>query len=48
MMPTDAEIIDIRSLRCALPLSDMLINDEKTASNKNVQNENKLIKQLDY
>lgn len=48
MTPTDAQIIDIRSLRCALPLSDMLTNDETSATNKNVHNENQLLKQLDY
>ncbi|CAF0940179.1 unnamed protein product [Rotaria sp. Silwood1] len=48
MAPTDAEIFDIRSLRCALPLSDILINDDASITNKNHENENQLMKQLDY
>ncbi|CAF1225073.1 unnamed protein product [Rotaria sordida] len=48
MAPTDAEIIDIRSLRCTLPLSDILTHDDISLTNKNHENENHLIKQLDY
>ncbi|CAF2469763.1 unnamed protein product [Rotaria sp. Silwood2] len=48
MAPTDAEIIDIRSLRCTLPLSDMLTNDDISITNKNHENESQLTKQLDY
>lgn len=46
--PTDAEIIDISALRCALPLTEIPPDDGITSSNVNNEGENHLIKQLDY
>jgi hypothetical protein len=46
--PTDAEIIDITSIRCALPVSDMPPDDGISSSNITNQGENHLNKQLDY
>jgi len=43
--PTDAEIIDIRALRCALPSPETPPDDGISTSN---EGENQLMKQLDY
>jgi len=48
MAPTDAEIIDIHALRCALPLSETLPEDGISPLVKNNEGENQLMKQLDY
>ena len=49
MAPSDAEIIDIRALRCALPLADNPSEDGiSTTTNANNEGENRLLKQLDY
>jgi hypothetical protein len=46
--PTDAEIIDVCALRCALPVPDMPPADGISTSNINNEGENQLMKQLDY
>jgi hypothetical protein len=46
--PTDAEIIDIHALRCALPVPDISPDDGISSSNVNNQGEKQLFKQLDY
>ncbi|CAF0774562.1 unnamed protein product [Adineta steineri] len=49
MAPTDAEIIDIRALRCALPSTEHpLDNGISTTTTINNEGENQLLKQLDY
>ena len=49
MAPSDAEIIDIRALRCALPLAENPPEDGiSTITNTNNEGENRLLKQLDY
>lgn len=48
MAPTDAEIIDIRALRCELPSKDLPPEDGIPISNKTNLGENLLIKQLEY
>ncbi|CAF1351727.1 unnamed protein product [Adineta ricciae] len=51
MAPSDAEIIDIRALRCALPLADNPSEDgisTTAATNTNNEGENRLLTQLDY
>jgi len=46
--PTDAEIIDISALRCAIPLPEMPPDDVISTSNVNNEGEKQLMKQLDY
>ncbi|UJR30901.1 hypothetical protein I4U23_018411 [Adineta vaga] len=47
--PSDAEIIDIRALRCGLPLAENSPEDGiSTTTNTNNEGENQLLKQLDY
>lgn len=46
--PTDAEIIDIPALRCALPLTEIPPDDGISTTNVKNEGENHLIKQLDY
>ena len=46
--PADAEIIDIRALRCALPAADMPPDDGISPSNVPNAGENQLNQQLDY
>ena len=48
MVPTDAEIIDIRALRCALSLSNASIDNQTSTSDANNENDNLLFKQLSY
>ena len=46
--PTDAEIIDVCTLRCALPSPEMPPDDGISTSNVNNEGANQLMKQLDY
>lgn len=50
LAPTDAEIIDIRALRCALPRLETTSPDDgiSTTTHQNNEGENQLNKQLDY
>ena len=46
--PTDAEIIDVCTLRCALPSPEMSPDDGISTTNVTNEGANQLMKQLDY
>jgi hypothetical protein len=46
--PTDGEIIDIRALRCALPIPEIPPADVVSTSNVDNHGEKQLMTQLDY
>lgn len=48
LAPTDAEIFDIRTLRCALPLTSISTDNGISSTETNTEGEIQLNKQLDY